>query len=163
MLHSAIHWPDVADATIWPMAVAHADYLHNHMPNMETGLAPVDVFTKSRWQQHKFHDLHVWGCPVYVLDKSMADGKKVPRWQPRSIRSINMGLLDKHASTVPLVLNVASGYITPQFHVVFDDWFTTVTSTIENLPNFNYDKWAKLFGESSYQYPFDDEDERLII
>ena len=163
MLHSAIHWPDVADATIWPMAVAHAVYLHNHMPNMETGLAPVDVFTKSRWQQHKFHDLHVWGCPVYVLDKSMADGKKLPRWQPRSIRSVNMGLSDKHASTVPLVLNVASGYITPQFHVVFDDWFTTVTSTIENLPNFNSDEWAKLFGESSYQYPFDDEDERLIV
>ena len=163
MLHSAIHWPDVADATVWPMAVAHAAYLHNHMPNMETGLAPVDVFTKSRWQQHKFHDLHVWGCPVYVLDKSMADGRKLPRWQPRSIRSMNMGLSDKHASTVPIVLNVASGYITPQFHVVFDDWFTTVTSTIEALPDFNSDEWAKLFGDSHYQFPFDEDDERMIV
>ena len=42
------------------MAVSHAAFLHNHMPNMEAGLAPVDIFTKSRWQQHKFHDLHVW-------------------------------------------------------------------------------------------------------
>ena len=26
--HSAMHWPDVADATIWPMTIAHAVYLH---------------------------------------------------------------------------------------------------------------------------------------
>ena len=162
MLHSAIHWPDVSDATIWPMAVSHAAFLHNHMPNMETGLAPVDIFTKSRWQQHKFHDLHVWGCPVYVLDKSLADGKKLPRWQPRSIRSMNMGLSDKHASTVPMVLNVATGYITPQFHVVFDDWFTTVTSTADTLPDFNSPEWSQIFGDSHYQYPFDDDEERLL-
>ena len=117
MLHSAIHWPDVVDVTLWPMAVALSVYLHNHMPNMETGLAPVDVFTKLRsWQQHKFQNLHVWGCPVYVLDKSIADGKKLPRWQPRSICSMNMGLSPKHASTVPIVLNVSSGCITPQYH-----------------------------------------------
>ena len=162
MLHSAIHWPEVADATIWPMAVQHAVYLHNHMPSMETGLAPVDIFTKSRWQQHKFHDLHVWGCPVYVLEKAMADGRKLPRWQPRSIRCMNMGLSDKHASTVPIVLNVATGYITPQFHVVFDDWFTTVTTSVADLPDFNTPEWATLFGDSHYQYPFDDEEERLI-
>ncbi|KAI2504402.1 hypothetical protein MHU86_10081 [Fragilaria crotonensis] len=63
-----------------------------------------------------------------------------------------------HASTVPLVLNPATGYITAQFHVVFDDWFSTISSNINNLPDFNSDAWAKLFGESSYQYPFDDDD-----
>jgi hypothetical protein len=29
MLHAAIHWPDVADTALWPMAVAHAVFLHN--------------------------------------------------------------------------------------------------------------------------------------
>jgi GAG-pre-integrase domain len=163
MLHAAIHWPDVADATLWPMAVTHAVYLHNHMPSLETGLSPVDLFTKSRWQQHKFHDLHVWGCPSYVLEKSMADGKKLPRWKPRSIRCMNVGLSPKHASTVPLVLNVSTGYITAQFHVVFDDWFTTVATTIENLPDFNSPEWAKVFGESTYQYPFDEDEENETI
>ncbi|KAI2504071.1 hypothetical protein MHU86_10353 [Fragilaria crotonensis] len=158
MLHSAIHWPDVADASLWPMAVQHAVFLHNHMPNQVSGLSPVDVFTKSRWQQHKFHDLHVWGCPVYVLDKSIADGKKL-RWKPRSTRCVNMGLSSKHASTVPIVLNPSTGYITPQFHIVFDDWFSTITSSLESLPDFNSRAWAQLFGESYFQYPFDDEDE----
>jgi Reverse transcriptase (RNA-dependent DNA polymerase) len=163
MLHSAIHLPDVADSTLWPMAVTHAVYLHNHMPNMDTGLSPIDLFTKSRWQQHKFHDLHVWGCPVYVLEKAIADGKKLPRWSPRSIRSMNMGLSDKHASTVPIVLNVTTGYITPQFHVVFDDWFSTVTTSVDNLPDFNSPEWAQVFGDSFYQYPFDEEDEASLI
>jgi hypothetical protein len=93
MLHSAIHWPDVADACLWPMAVQHehAVFLHNHMPNEDTGISPHDVFTRSRWEQRKFHDLHVWGCPVYVLGKDMHDGKKLPRWKPRSHRTMNMG------------------------------------------------------------------------
>jgi hypothetical protein len=36
MLHAAIHWPDVADSTLWPMAVAHKVYLYNHMPALDT-------------------------------------------------------------------------------------------------------------------------------
>jgi hypothetical protein len=40
MLHSAIHWPQVTDSTLWPMAVSHAVYLHNHFPNITTGLSP---------------------------------------------------------------------------------------------------------------------------
>ena len=27
LLHTAIHWPDMATPTLWPMAVAHAVYL----------------------------------------------------------------------------------------------------------------------------------------
>ena len=156
MLHAAIHWPDVADACLWPMAVQHAVFLYNHVPDLSTGLSPHDLFTRTRWPQRKFHDLHVWGCPVYVLDKTISDGKKVPRWKPRSTRSVNMGLSKKHATTAPLVLNPESGYITPQFHVVFDDWFATVAAGVEELPDFNSPEWAKMFGDSAFQYPEDE-------
>ena len=151
MLHAAIHWPDVADPTLWPMAVAHAVYLYNHMPSSDTGISPADMFTKTRWEQRKFHDVHVWGCPVYVLDKSLSDGKKLPRWKPRSRRASHMGNSAKHASTVPLVLNPETGAITAQFHVVFDDWFATVTSTGtgKDLPDFNAAEWKKMFGDST--------------
>jgi hypothetical protein len=27
MLHAAIHWPDTADPTLWPMAVHHTVFL----------------------------------------------------------------------------------------------------------------------------------------
>ena len=123
MLHAAIHWPDVADPRLWPLAVQHAVHLFNHVPNPATGISPFDIFSQTRWPHAKFHDHHVWGCPVYVLDKTIADGKKIPRWETRSKRQVFVGLSRKHASSVPLVLNLETGAITPQFHVVFDDWF----------------------------------------
>ena len=159
MLHSAVHWPDVADATLWPMAVSHAVFLHNHVSNLTSGLCPSDVFTKSRWEQRKYHDLHVWGCPVYVLEKAIADGKKLPRWKPRSTRRINMGLSKKHACTVPLVLNPQMGYINPHYHVVFDDWFATVATDMDALPDFNTTHWARLLGDSRFQFPFNEDDD----
>jgi hypothetical protein len=39
-----------------------------------------------------------------------------------------LGLSQQHASEVPLVINLGNGIITNQFHVVFDDIFTTVPS-----------------------------------
>ena len=158
MLHSAIHCPDMADATLWPMAVSHAVFLWNHLPGLDTGLSPSDLFTKSRWPQQRFHDLHVWGCPVYVLNKTISDGKKIPKWQPRSTRMKYMGLSPKHASSVPLVLNPTTGSLTAQFHAVFDDWFATVGASADQLPDLNSDEWAKMFGESTYQYLLDDDD-----
>ena len=159
MLHSAIHWPDAASATLWPMAVTHAVYIWNHVPDPSTGLSPHDIFTKIRWPQKKFHDLHVWGCPTYVLHKKIADGQKIPKWSSRSERMMFMGPSPKHASTVPLVLNLQTGSITPQFHVVFDDWFATVATSVNDLPNLYSEDWYKLFGDSCYQYVIDETEE----
>jgi Reverse transcriptase (RNA-dependent DNA polymerase)/GAG-pre-integrase domain len=155
MLHASIHWPEMSDPSLWPMAVAHAVFLYNHVPNLDSGVSPCDLFTKTRWEQRKFHDLHVWGCPVYVLDKTLSDGKKLPRWKPRSKRTIHMGSSPMHASTVPLILNPDSGAITAAYHVVFDDWFATVS--MSEPPTLDSDEWTYLFGDSMYQYVFEDD------
>jgi hypothetical protein len=39
---------------------------------------------------------------------------------------------------------------------VFDDWFATVTSMENELPDLNSDEWKHMFGESTYQHPLDD-------
>ena len=70
MLHSAVHWPDMAGATLWPMAVTHAIFLRNHVPNLVSGLCLSDVFSKSRWEKRKYHDLHVWGMPSVSFGES---------------------------------------------------------------------------------------------
>jgi|AntRauTorckE5430_2_1112549.scaffolds.fasta_scaffold04696_1 hypothetical protein len=158
MLHAAIHWPDMADTRLWPMAVTQACFIWNHMPDLSTGLSPTDIFTKIRWPTSKFHDTHVWGCPVYVLDKRIADGKKIPKWKPRSHRSVNLGVAPSYASSIPLCLNPETGSITPQFHVVFDDWFATIASDPADMPDFNSEEWQKLFGDSSFQYLLDPAD-----
>ncbi|MCE2996032.1 MAG: hypothetical protein LW863_10560, partial [Flammeovirgaceae bacterium] len=155
MLHSAIHWPAVADAALWPLAVDHAVRLYNRMPDPHTGLSPQDVFTKIRGKHSDFHHCHVWGCPVYVLDKTISDGKKLPRWKPRSSRHFYIGMSSKHSSSVPLCLNLETGAITPQFHVVFDEDFATIATKVEDLPDFASPQWDSLFGSSIYQYVLD--------
>mgnify|MGYP000857262147 FL=1 len=162
LMHSFIHWPDMEDTALWPMAVNHAVYLWNHVPDPTTGLCSADLFTKTRFEQSKLLDVHVFGCPVYVLDKTIADGKKIPKWKPRSRRCMYVGRSPSHASTVPLVLNPATGTITPQFHVVFDDWFATVEGSTEDLPDFNSPAWQQLFGDSTYQYVLDDDDLKAL-
>ena len=78
--------------------------------------------------------------PVYVLDKKISDGNKLLRWMPCSHRGVYIGMSPLHSSSVPLVLNPSTGSITPQFHVVFDDWFGSIavspddTSTLMNGP-----------------------------
>ena len=49
--------------------------------------------------------------------------------------------------------------LTAQWNVVFDDWFSTVTSQPDNLPDFNADEWAKMFGTSTYYIPTLDDHE----
>ena len=72
-----------------------------------------------------------------------------------------MGLSPDHASTVSLVLILDTGAITPQFHVVFDDWFTTLTTSVDDLPDFNSSAWSKMYGDSEYQFIRDVDDTQV--
>lgn len=147
LIHAAIHWPDMCDPQLWPMALDHAAYIFNHVPKTSSGLSSADLFTRTRWPHRKFHDIHVWGCPCYVLEKRIADGKSIPRFQARSARHIFMGLSPRHGYNVPFCLNPATGAITTPFHVVYDDEFATVTANPANLPNFGSPEWTNLFGD----------------
>jgi hypothetical protein len=159
MMHSATHWMEQSDVELWPMAVKHAVHVFNRVPSIETGICPLDAFTRQRFQQSKLHDLHVWGCPVYVLDKKIADGIKIQKWAPRSDRYVYMGTSDRHSSTVPLVLNPNTGVISPQFHVVVDEWFATIAQSSGTMPDFTDEKWTKMFGENQLHYLIDDDDD----
>ena len=68
----------MADPALWPMAVHHSVYLYNHLPSLSAGLSPHDMYSRTRKPLKHLHDMHVWGCPTYVLDRSIADGKKIP-------------------------------------------------------------------------------------
>jgi hypothetical protein len=71
-----------------------------------------------------------------------------------------LGMSDQHLSMAPLVLNLESGAITPQFHVTLDDWFATVVADPSKFPDFDSPDWHALFSESAYQYiPSDGDDE----
>ena len=73
-----------------------------------------------------------------------------------------MGLSPDHACNYsPLVLNLDTSTITQQFHVAFDDWHTTVTTSVDDLPDFNSTAWSKMFGDSEYQFIRDEDDTQV--
>jgi hypothetical protein len=64
-----------------------------------------------------------------------------------------MGLSRQHASEVHRVLNLSTGIITTQYHVVSDDLFTTVSSVDRNHEP--PDHWEELCLENSIQIAVD--------
>ncbi len=69
------------------------------------------------------------------------DGK-VPHWEPRSQVGVYLGHSLHHAQSVALVLNLTTGHVSSQYHVVFDDDFTTVSHLKLGMVPTN---WPELF------------------
>ena len=126
LLHAQLRWSEQTPTSLWPMSMLHAVFLQNVMPNMETGLSPDELFSRTTSDHRDLLNLHPWGCPVHVLMLTLQDGKKLPKWQPRARRGQFMGWSPMHASSVALVKNLMTGNLSPQFHVVFDPWFERV-------------------------------------
>jgi hypothetical protein len=139
-IHAALRWPDASDRELWPMAIAHAVALHNMTPGMTSGYSPEELWTGSRSSHSQLQNVHVWGCPLYILDPRAQGGGKLPAWDPRARRAQNMGFSPLHASTVALARNLSTGHISPQFHVVYDDFFETVHSDGTDPP----EVWAEM-------------------
>ena len=45
MLHLATLWPQYANATYWPQAIDYAVWVFNRLPNMESGIAPNEIWS----------------------------------------------------------------------------------------------------------------------
>ena len=132
MVHAAIHWPaDGADnLRLWPFAMKHAEWVYNRIPNRRTGLTPLEIFTKTKADHGDLLRAHVWGCPVYVLDPTLQDGKKIPKWNKRSRLGQFLGFSHEHSSLVGRVRNLTTNFVSPQYHVVYDDLFQTIFNGI---------------------------------
>ena len=91
MLHLATYWPQHADSKFWPQATDYAVWVFNRFPSLDSGIAPNELWSGVRAHGTDMTRAHVFGCPVYVLDASLRDGKKIPKWSPRhaSASSVN--------------------------------------------------------------------------
>ena len=158
MLHAKMRWPKAVTTKLWPMAMKHAEFLVNHVPNLNN-VCPMDVVMRTFTPRDILKHAHVWGAPTYVLDPQLQDGHKIPKFDPRSRRGLHLGWSPKHAASVPLVLNLRTGNVSSQFHVVFDDWFSTVSteelSTDEPLDG---ELWTDLLMNERFQFMFDETD-----
>ena len=134
LVHVSLRWNEwgTDSLRLWPFAVRHAAWIYNCLPNRITGLTPIERATKQKSKHIDLNRAHVWGCPCYVLDPALQDGKKIPKFNRRRRLGQFVGFSPNHSSLVALVCNLTTGFVSPQYHVVFDDHFYTV---LEALPN----------------------------
>jgi hypothetical protein len=82
LIHFAMHWPQALSNDLWPFAVDQAVYIWNHLPDSDTKLSPIELFTQTKFRNHHhLQNLHIFGCPVYVLDPTLQDAKRLPKWK----------------------------------------------------------------------------------
>ena len=162
MLHAILRWPQHTKTDYWPMATQHASYLNNILPLQSCGFSPMEILSGNITDHKTLRNLPVWGCPAYVLHPILQSKGKLPRWQPRSRRAQFMGWSATHASNVALVRNLNTGFISPQYHIVLDNWFKTVH--VEENENEIDPEWDLKFTRNinfdgqHHEIPLDDED-----
>jgi hypothetical protein len=84
MLHLATHWPQQANLKFWLQTIDYSTWVFNRLPNVDMGLTPNEIWSSVRNTGNVLARAHVFGCPVYVLDPALQDGKKIPKWNPRA-------------------------------------------------------------------------------
>ncbi len=99
IIHVSLHWDEQGgDAlALWPFAVHHAVWLYNRLPNGVTGLSPMEILTGTCSDHRDLLRTHMWGCPVYLLDPKLQDGKKISKWNRWAWQGQFLGFSDEHS------------------------------------------------------------------
>ena len=133
LMHAESKWPDIISTNLWPYALREANETLNATPSKVTGKVANQMFADTDAPTVIRH-FHPFGCPTYVLNSSLAAGKSIPKWHKRARLGVYLGRSPNHAQSVALVLNLATGLVSPQFHLKFDDLFETVKHQ-DTFPN----------------------------
>jgi hypothetical protein len=121
-------WPTTINECFWPFAICHAVNLYNHTVRIGCKASPWELLTGEP-SNRKLVDWHVFGSPVYVLHKSLQDaGGSCQKWKSRCWQGVYLGQSPMHASNVALVYIPETTHVSPQFHVTYDDTFSSVSS-----------------------------------
>lgn len=147
LLHAKRLWPEAITTMLWPFALQYYVESYNTFHMDKEHRTPLMKFSGSL-DLPDVTNFHPFGCPVFVLEsKLQTSSKGLPKWDPRSRLGIYLGHSPLHAGSVALVLNPSTGHVSPQYHVVFDDKFTTVnhmrTGTVPS-------NWRDLVENSSF-------------
>ena len=128
LIHATKRWPGIVTIHLWPYALRMANQAYNATPlNAHTDKqSPNKIFDNSAVDINPKH-WKPFGCPTYVLKSELQGTTGIhPKWDARSRAGIYLGQLPIHNRNVALVLNIHTGYVSPQFHVKFDESFRTV-------------------------------------
>ena len=128
LIHASKQWPGVVTIHLWPYAMRMANQAYNAMPLLShtDKQSPNKIFDNSAVDINQKH-WKPFGCPAYILTAELQGTTGIhPKWDARSRAGIYLGQSPIHNRNVALVLNIHTGYVSPQFHVKFDEAFWTI-------------------------------------
>ena len=117
MIHANLHWPEHFSIDLWPFAMDYAVWLHNYLPDCDIGLVQMELVIGLHPNCTQLCRCHVSGCPAYVLNPTLQDGKKLPKWKPHSRTGQFLGFSDRHLSTVGLICIVTHRLVSQSLSV----------------------------------------------
>ena len=95
-----------------------SSHMYKQSPNKIIDNSAADINQK-HWKP--------FGCPTYVLKSELQGTTGIhPKWDARTRAGIYLGQSPIHNRNVALVSNIHTGYVSPQFHVKFDETFWTI-------------------------------------
>ena len=58
---------------IWPMAMDYAIWIYNRIPDFQSGLSAIEIWSRSRFEtvSKTLSNCHVWGFTTYVLEPNL--------------------------------------------------------------------------------------------
>ena len=154
LIHGHHRWQTAITANLWPWAIRRACEVLNATPNKRLGYksSPAQVFSRADIDINPKQWVPLF-CPVYVLARPLQQDKPHPKWKERMTPGIYLGTSPSHARSVALVLNLTTGRVSPQYHVVFDPMFTTVSGKDGSNPPESMWQGACHFGKRKKASP----------
>lgn len=130
LLHAMSKWPDLMTEDFWPFTIRHSVNYQNatiwhgklHSPHR------LFIGEDPKWQ---LRDFRVFGSPAFVLHKALQDGSKISKWSARSWKGVYVGHSSCHAGSIPLIYNPSTTHISPQYHVLHDEFIKTASGDVD--------------------------------
>ena len=159
-MHQLLHWPDQADQLQWPYVLNNAVHIWNNMPDCTSSLSPYEKFTgtKSPHGSNPLLSTRVWGCLAFLLDPALQDGRKLPKFKKHLRCGVYLWYSPTHSHSIGCSLNPETGYISSQYHVVYDELFSTVWGTMLETP-FDEREWNEILELKSLEQYLDPDDQ----
>ena len=156
MIYANKRWPEAITTNLWPYAIWMANDSINATPWIKNDgkLPPIQVFAKTAVSENPKHWYH-FGCPVYVLDSHLQQGRRPPggKWEERARIGAYLGRSPQHSRHVALVLNIKTARVSPQFHVKMDTIFHSVKHSTRQ--DCTVPRWMDVAGFTNQDRPPD--------
>ena len=108
---------------------------------------PESILHQIEVKEIPMKSFHTLFWPAYVIDAHLQSNEKAgpPKWELYYRIGVYLGHLPFHAGSIALFWNSTTVRVSPQYHILFDDDFTTVQLTeLGTIPS----NWGYLVNKS---------------